>query len=881
MMFFSKKTTASAAVRLALAILSVAPLARAQGTPKIEAPQIVEFVEAEFPESERERSSDASVLLQIAIAESGEVVGVAVLESAGEAFDAAALDAVRRFRFTPARIDGRPIPVKIEYRYEFVWHEEVVEQTTAEIVGEVRERGSRRPIEGVSVRSDDGKKAVTDAEGRFQIVDLEAGLRTLTFFGEGLTPISAQEELEGGQRLQVIYELETKSDGDDEDDDLDFEFVVTAPRLQRQVVSTEVVAAQGRRVPGTQGDVLKVVENLPGVARAAAGSAALVVWGAAPQDTRVYVDGMRIPRLYHDGGYRSVLHSDMVRSVELIPGGYGPTYGRGLGGIVAIRLRPLDEKGFHGSVAVDLLDAQGAVRASIGEKLHIAAAFRHSHLHWVLDAVSREDVGDIIPIPRYHDGQLRMTYQLGEKETLEVGGMISSDKIDRTVVSSDPNLTARDSRSVSFNRVYARYDKQSVDSGSVSLLAFYGNDQTRIDNRFGGIPTSVSNHSHVVGWRGTWRAKLHDSVAAEIGVDGDFTSSRLRRAGSIGAPPREGDARVFGQAPSGQLNADDWSTVMGSVGVFAQVDVALLDQKLHIIPGFRFEPYISMTSRVTPKVGTTPEVGYQRLDLALEPRINVIYNATPKLSLKAAFGIYHQQPLPEDLSAVFGTPILALSRAQHYLVGTAYKITDTLDVEINGFISRSDNLVWRSVEPQPFLAQALGQQGIGRSYGGQVLIRQQQVGRFFGWLSYTLMRSERRDAPELAWRLFDFDQTHVLTAVASYDLGRNFEAGARFRFASGFPRTPVADAYYDAMNDTYQPVFGERNSIRIPPFVSLDLRAAKTFKFNWGEGEVYLEVQNVLNRRNPEEIVFNRSYTQQDYIAGFPVMPVFGARLTW
>ena len=82
--------------------------------------------------------------------------------------------------------------------------------------------------------------------------------------------------------------------------------------------------------------MLKVVENLPGVARAAAGSSSLVVWGSAPQDTRVYVDGVHVPLLYHGGGYRSILPSNFVKSVELAPGGYGPSYGRGLGGLVTV-----------------------------------------------------------------------------------------------------------------------------------------------------------------------------------------------------------------------------------------------------------------------------------------------------------------------------------------------------------------------------------------------------------------------------------------------------------------------------------------------------------------------------------------------------------------
>ena len=75
---------------------------------------------------------------------------------------------------------------------------------------------------------------------------------------------------------------------------------------------------------------------------------------------------------------------------------------------------------------------------------------------------------------------------------------------------------------------------------------------------------------------------------------------------------------------------------------------------------------------------------------------------------------------------------------------------------------------------------------------------------FSGWLAYTLQRSERDDGDGTGWRLFDFDQTHVLSALASWELGRGFELGARLRVASGYPRTPVVGAYYDARRDRYE-----------------------------------------------------------------------------
>jgi hypothetical protein len=140
------------------------------------------------------------------------------------------------------------------------------------------------------------------------------------------------------------------------------------------------------------------------------------------------------------------------------------------------------------------------------------------------------------------------------------------------------------------------------------------------------------------------------------------------------------------------------------------------------------------------------------------------------------------------------------------------------------------------------------------------------------------LRSERKDAGSSDWRLFDFDQTHVLTALASYDLGHGFDVGARARYATGYPRTPVIGSYFDARTATYQPVLGAKNSIRIPAFVELDVRASKRFKLPHSSLEVYLDVQNVTNRENPEEIAYNADYTQRRYIDGLPLLPVLGAK---
>jgi TonB family protein len=877
----------AAGVLVAVALATVVCRASAQQPAPADAPahtivppKLVKFVEAEFPASEVKAGRGATVTLQIAITATGAVADVTVTGSAGPAFDAPAVAAAKQFVFAPAVVDGKPIPVKITYRYVFKIEEKMVKRTTGDFAGVVRDRHTKKPIANVRVALDTGQQALTDDQGKFSIPDVTPGDHAVTLSGEALATVGTTETFEVAKRIDAVYEVDPKREKSGNADEEE-EIVVTAPRIKKQIVSTVVQAEQATKVPGTQGDVLKVVENLPGVARAAAGSGALVVWGSAPTDTRVYVEGVRVPRLYHDGGYRSIISSDFVRSVELIPGGYGPLYGRGLGGLVTVGLRPLDEPGFHGSVAGDTIDSSVAIRAQVTDRLHVAVAARKSYLDSVLSAVTSEDVGQYVPVPRYWDGQARVAYDLAPHETIEVGGLVSSDRTTRNNPAADPSLTTSSTSGTDFDRIYARYEKHAG-AAVIVVTPSIGTDSTTLVNSYGKTLTELTNHSWVYGLRAGWQGPIEKFLRGSVGIDAEMQVSSLHRAGSIGAPPREGDIYVFGEPPPSQINFDDWKTVVASVAPYVEGDFSLDEDRWHIVPGVRLEPYMTATNKITPPPASSPNIGYTHEDTVIEPRLSTTYAFSSRVAAKAAFGVYHQAPQPEDLSSVFGTPTLALSTAQHYLAGAVFHLTESLTIETTGFLAEQHDLATRSESSSPLVAHALEQQGIGRSYGTQFLLRQQQLGRFFGWVSYSIMRSERRDAPDLAWRLFDYDQSHVFTAVGSYDLGRGFELGLRFRFATGYPRTPVVGAYYQASSATYEPIFGPHNSIRIPPFVSLDARLGKKFKLGpKSDIEVYLDVQNVTDHTNPEEIVYNPTYTQRGYISGFPILPVVGARYAW
>jgi TonB family protein len=835
-------------------------------------PKLDHFVEAEYPAAAKAAGVTAQVVLSIDIAADGKVDNVGVVESGGPEFDAAAIAAAKQFVFEPAEVDGVPAPVKITYKYAFTIRTEKVKLgPQVNFEGAVLDRFSKRPVAGVTVTiKDSGASAVTNDAGHFEFVDVPLGAHRVQLQAPNLVTVETEETLVAERKKSVKYLVEPREEGVDE------ERVVRASRVKKESFEVTIRTEEARRVPGTQGDTLKVVQNLPGVARAALGTGQIVVWGAAPQDTRVDVDGVEIPSLYHVGGYRSTVTSDLVRSIELVPGAYGADYGRGLGGLVKVETKSLPE-GTHGFIAADALDASAMLTASHGP-LRIGVAGRYSYLDRVLEGVVEPDIGDFFPLPRYDDYQARAELSLRKDEMLTGTFLASDDHLRRTVSSLDPGSVRTENTDGSFRRAMLRYARILPDGSSVVVTPSFGLDHNHLDTSFGAVPTRLDTDTTVLGLRAAWRRRALASLTLSVGLDAQGQSSDVSRFGSINLPPREGDIFVFGQPPGDDVNADRWSAQLADLAPFVFAEITL--GRLTLVPGLRIDGFAIQVSRLTPRVGATPGIGDARLEWAADPRLAASFKLNDRVTLSVAGGIYHQSPQPEDLSAVFGTPTLGLERAMHATAGASISLTGTLHAEATAFYKALDDLILRSPAPTPALANALVQSGVGRSMGVQLLLRQELFRHFFGWLSYSLSRSERKYDGDASYRLFDFDQTHVLTLVASWER-RGWGVGTRFRYATGMPRTLVTGAFYDARDDVFQPILGVHNGIRIPAFYQLDLRFDRNFTFERFALDVYLDIQNVTYRENPEEIVYNYNYTARGYITGLPTLAVAGARLSF
>jgi hypothetical protein len=655
-----------------------------------------------------------------------------------------------------------------------------------------------------------------------------------------------------------------------------YETVVRSAGGPPQPMSAAVDAGEARVLAGTGGDPALAAQDLPGVARPAPGTTGLVLWGAVPAESRVLFEGIEIPALYHFGGFRSTVGAELPSRIEVVPGAFSAEYGRAIGGLVRVD-GVLPAAGLPALVLdANLLDASLAVRGALPHGLRLGAAVRASYLDQTYGRYAPANATALYAIPRYADAQIDASLAIGAGATLRALLLTSWDRVQRRLGAEALGLPERiEDRGQSWWRAGILYAERGDADDGLAATLYVGGDRSTLQQSFGSAPSSQAISSTSAGLRARYRAALAPRLRLTLGMDGLVQRAHVDRDGSLTIPAREGDVTVFGQPPGDDTASDSWTATVGDLGAYAVATLSVASWTFS--PGLRADAFPVDGDRLLPPVGAMPRIGFSRLGWALDPRATVAYAPRAGLILKAAGGLYHQPADPADLSSVFGGPGLGPSRALHGALSIWKALSEHSSIEAVGFYRRLDALPVRSPVATPLLAQALTSDGRGRTFGVSAAVRRELAAGTLAWLAYTLSRSERWTDGGAA-RLLDFDQTQVVTAVASHQAGR-WVLSARARYATGMPRTPVAGSFFDSRDGVYQPIFGAQNSTRLPPFFEVDARVDRSVTLGPVKLTLYLDVQNVTGRRNPEEIVYTQDFSSSGYLTGPPLLALFGVRI--
>jgi hypothetical protein len=423
--------------------------------------------------------------------------------------------------------------------------------------------------------------------------------------------------------------------------------------------------------------------------------------------------------------------------------------------------------------------------------------------------------------------------------------------------SKDPAFGGAASLHQGFWRVQGRIDTRPTDNvrWTTTLSVGKNREATAIGDMY--LDIDILN----VEGRSDVRAKLAPWVTAIAGVDVQLDE--------FDAGYRLPATDFESNQDSGPVFGKPMATIHGKGNLARPAGYAMLE--LTPLPGLKLLPGVRGDyDQSTGKWTADPRVG-ARYD---------VHAAYPRTTIKGGAGLFHQPPDAYESVEPFGNDGLKSESAYHYSLGFEQELAPPLELSVEGFYKDLRDIVVSAPSADATSSGLTFQNlGSGRSYGGEFLLRYKPRGRFFGWMAYTLSRSERKDSKSDAYYTYDYDQTHILTLLGSYKLGRGWQVGARFRYVTGSPYTPELGGTVDYDAGTYAPVTSlSRNSKRLPAFHQLDLRVDKTWKFQSWALSAYLDVQNAYNRQNTEAIGYNFDYSQTQATHGLPILPIVGIR---
>lgn len=675
-------------------------------------PRLLESVEAAYPAGAQ---GAAQVELVALISEEGNVTELD-LRSGDEPFVSAARGAVASWKFAPAMRDNVPVKSRVVIKVLFVAPSVPKPEPTP---------AAAEPAAAAALPSAATAKPVA--------------------------PVPSADSPPEPPPVQITVEGERAED----------------------LAAIHIPRGDTRLIPGAFADPFRVVEILPGVAPVLSGLPYFFVRGAPPGDVGYFIDGIRVPLLFHVGAGPSVIAPALVDSVELVPSTYPARFGRFAGGIMAGETTAPSQVG-RAEAQARVFDAGAMVEQPFAEgKGSALLAGRYSYTQALLAAVAPEyDLG-------YWDYQARLAYNASRHNRFTLFAFGGFDHLGN----NELHQTLFD---VQFHRVDLRVDHRSETSRARLALTL------GVDKRFNadeGDPgaNGISKTKQI-----GVRFEAAHSVTPDAELRAGFDGNLERYNPELEQLPRG----VVTYAARTDSNLGLWS------------ELSLKPRRgFEIVPGFRLD-----ASRSRGASYTFPE-----------PRLSTRVRVVPKLAWLSGFGSTHQ--LPAYRVYVPGGQVGGLEQG----VQRAYQATQGLELALPA------SMYGRATVFHSWLqTKELGL--TGRNYGLELFLRRDFAQRLGGFLSYTLSRTERSAGSRTGLSSFDRPHvlSAVLgyDLGAGFRVGGRayYASGRHYSITCPTPDCAAVESPGSVTPNDDRYVFNGR----VPGFFRLDLRFEKRWRFASG-----------------------------------------------
>jgi hypothetical protein len=570
-------------------------------------------------------------------------------------------------------------------------------------------------------------------------------------------------------------------------------------------------------------DPLRTLQSLPQVTAASDFHSSFSMRGSSPRHIGVVIEGVAAPWLQHtaygrsDSGSISMFGSDVLEDATLQAGAYPQRHGDWLGGHLALTLREGSRTAnrVHGTISGGSATVVGEGPIGGSERGAWLVAARQSFRDW-----PRRPSGAVHPTMfGFADAQAKLVYDVANGHQLRVtavGGRSGIDGID----GAGPSELANGANVAAVVTAGWRSElgRRTVldQQGHVLAHQYFNKHQTGQD--------ALRGRNRELGYR----ADLLRSIGgALIEVGG-----QVQRTSSSRQTPFYDAEAIEGRLPLRSLNAvdDSWWTRAAYANVRWTPHASLLmSSGLRIV----LEDWLE-----SPAVARWAS-GEWSID--------------DRWTVSASAGVSHQLAnLHVALDSGEHDDVVP-ERAVHAQVGIGRAMGASARWNVNVFSRRERGLVHDPRFAATFASDAietrtnssLAGRLNGDSRGIEIAVQRSTASGLTGWVSYAYSRTLHTDPLRLETFSADYDQRHTFTAQGSWWATPRTAVGLTFRAGANFP----IPGYLQSRDGTLV-VGTERNALRLPPYVRLDLRGQRTLTLIGRRVTLFAEMINVLNRRN-------------------------------
>jgi hypothetical protein len=718
--------------------------------------------------------------------------------------------------------------------------------------------------------------AVSDFDGNFLFKGLNPGYVKLEATSVGFERIMTEEILVTNAKTASIdiamKEVAVQISGVE----------VTASvfkRVEESPVSLKSLGiSQIEKSPGSNRDISKVIQSLPGVASSVSFRNDIIVRGGGPSENRFLLDGIEIPNLNHfatqgaSGGPVGIINTDFLREVDFYSGAFPASRGNSLSSVIDMKLIDGNPDRMVYRATLGASEMALSANGPVSEKTNVLVSVRQSYLQFLFSAIG-------LPfLPTFTDYTVKVKTKFNVKNELTIISIGALDNFKLNTGLKNPTeeqqyildyLPVNNQWNYAIGANYRHYRDNSYGTWVISRNMLY-NEAYKYLNNDENIPENktLDYSSYEIENKIRYEEVLRTGgYKISYGAGAEYAKYQNSTLQQVFIPAGEDTITEINY--SSDLNLFKWN-------IFGQVSKSIFDERLLLSLGVRSDAnnYSSDMSNLLKQIS---------------PRFSASYSLTPKLALNFNTGRYFQLPayttmgyrLP-DGELLNKTNGLRYIQADHIVAGIDYRRNDQSKITLEGFY-KFYNYYPFSLRDSISLASkgadfgVAGDEGVipiskGKAWGAELYFREKLTRNIDATVSYTWVRSSFEDKVgefiPSAW-----DNRNILNVSALASLKRNWEIGVKWRFVGGAPYTPydferssLIEAW-DAKGRGYLD-YNAFNTQRLGVFHQLDLRVDKEYYFKKWSLNLYLDIQNLYNfkAQQPDELVQVRDENGQPVI---------------